>query len=55
MAITDLAAHAETLSPAQLRALKFGADPQTREIGYPKKTVFRTVKAPSRFFLKNLI
>jgi len=39
---TDLAAHAETLSPAQLRALKFGADPQTREIGYPKKTVFRT-------------
>jgi len=38
---TDLAAHAETLSPAQLRALKFGADPQTREIGYPKKTVFR--------------
>lgn len=40
---TDLALYADTLSPGQLRALKFRRDPHTREIRCPKKTVFTTV------------
>jgi len=40
---TDLARYAESLTQAQLRALKFRDDPHTREIRYPKKTVFTTV------------
>jgi hypothetical protein len=40
---TDLAAYADTLSPGQLRALKFRLDPHTREVRCPKKTVFTTV------------
>lgn len=40
---TDLATFADSLSQAQLRALKFRADPHTREIRCPKKTVFTTV------------
>ncbi|MGH8336655.1 MAG: Druantia anti-phage system protein DruA, partial [Gammaproteobacteria bacterium] len=37
---TDLAIYADTLSPAQLRALKFRRDRHTGEIRCPKKTVF---------------
>jgi hypothetical protein len=40
---TDLAAYADTLSPAQLRALRFRADPHTGQMRCPKKTVFTTV------------
>lgn len=40
---TDLAIYADTLSPGQLRALKFRRDPHTGEIRCPKKTVFTTV------------
>ncbi|MHB1306349.1 MAG: ISAs1 family transposase, partial [Limisphaerales bacterium] len=40
---TDLANYADTLSPGQLRALKFRRDPHTGEIRCPKKTVFTTV------------
>lgn len=36
----DLADYADTLSPAQLRALKFRLDPQTHEPRCPKKTTF---------------
>jgi len=39
----DLADYADTLSPAQLRALKFRADPHTRDIRCPKKTTFTRV------------
>lgn len=40
---TDLATFADTLSQAQLRALKFRACPHTGEIRCPKKTVFTTL------------
>jgi len=40
---TDLAIYADSLSQAQLRALKFRAHPHTREMRCPKKTVFTTV------------
>jgi hypothetical protein len=40
---TDLALYADTLSPGQLRALKFRRDPHTGEVRCPKKTVFTTV------------
>jgi Druantia protein DruA len=40
---TDLALYADTLSQAQLRALKFRLDPRTRKVRCPKKTVFTTV------------
>jgi hypothetical protein len=40
---TDLAIYADTLSPGQLRALKFRRDPHTRRIRCPKKTVFTTL------------
>lgn len=36
----DLADYADSLSQAQLRALKFRADPHTRDIRCPKKTTF---------------
>jgi hypothetical protein len=36
----DLADYAQTLSPAQLRALKFRTDPNTGEVRYPRKTTF---------------
>jgi len=39
----DLADYADTLSPAQLRALKFRADPHTGELRCPKKTTFTRV------------
>ena len=39
----DLADYADTLSQGQLRALRFRADPQTREIRCPKKTTFTRV------------
>jgi hypothetical protein len=39
----DLADYADTLSQAQLRALKFRADPHTGELRYPKKTTFTRV------------
>jgi len=39
----DLAAYADTLSEAQLRALRFRADPHTRDIRCPKKTTFTRV------------
>jgi Domain of unknown function (DUF4338)/Transposase DDE domain len=39
----DLADYADTLSPAQLRALKFRADPDTGELRCPKKTTFTRV------------
>ncbi|MDO8942837.1 MAG: ISAs1 family transposase [Desulfobacterales bacterium] len=40
---TDLALYADTLSPGQLRALKFRRDPHTGKVRRPKKTVFTTV------------
>lgn len=40
---TDLALYADTLSPGQLRALKFRRDRHTGEVRCPKKTVFTTV------------
>jgi hypothetical protein len=40
---TDLANYADTLSPGQLRALKFRRHPHTKEVRCPKKTVFTTV------------
>ncbi|HWQ93102.1 MAG TPA: ISAs1 family transposase [Clostridia bacterium] len=40
---TDLALYADTLSPGQLRALKFRRDPHTGEVRCPKKTVFTTL------------
>ena len=39
----DLADYADTLSQAQLRALKFRADPETGDIRCPKKTTFTRV------------
>jgi hypothetical protein len=39
----DLANYADTLSEAQLRALKFRADPHTRKMRSPKKTTFTRV------------
>ena len=39
----DLADYADTLSQAQLRALKFRADPHTGDIRCPKKTTFTRV------------
>jgi len=39
----DLAHYAETLSPAQLRALRFRADPDTGQPRYPGKTTFSRV------------
>ena len=39
----DLADYADTLSQGQLRALRFRADPQTRDIRCPKKTTFTRV------------
>lgn len=39
----DLADYADTLSQGQLRALRFRADPHTREIRCPKKTTFTRV------------
>jgi predicted transposase YbfD/YdcC len=39
----DLADYADTLSQGQLRALRFRADPDTREIRCPKKTTFTRV------------
>ena len=40
---TDLATYADTLSQAQLRALRFKRDKYSKEIRCPKKTVFNTV------------
>jgi hypothetical protein len=40
---TDLARYADTLSQAQLRALKFRLDQRTRKVRSPKKTVFTTL------------
>lgn len=40
---TDLAVYADTLSPGQLRALKFRRNRHTGEIRCPKKTVFTTL------------
>jgi hypothetical protein len=40
---TDLAIYADTLSPGQLRALKFRRDPHTGQVRCPKKTVFTTL------------
>jgi hypothetical protein len=39
----DLADYADTLSQGQLRALRFRADPHTRDIRCPKKTTFTRV------------
>jgi len=39
----DLADYADTLSEGQLRALRFRADPHTRDIRCPKKTTFTRV------------
>jgi len=39
----DLADYADTLSEPQLRALRFRADPQTRDLRCPKKTTFTRV------------
>jgi hypothetical protein len=39
----DLADYADTLSEGQLRALRFRADPHTRDIRCPKKTAFTRV------------
>jgi hypothetical protein len=39
----DLALYADTLSPGQLRALRFRLDPRTRAVRCPKKTVFHTL------------
>lgn len=39
----DLAQYADTLNPAQLRALRFRADRRTGRMRCPKKTVFHTV------------
>jgi hypothetical protein len=39
----DLAGYADTLSQGQLRALRFRADPHTRDIRCPKKTTFTRV------------
>jgi hypothetical protein len=39
----DLADYADTMSQGQLRALRFRADPHTREIRCPKKTTFTRV------------
>jgi hypothetical protein len=39
----DLADYADTLSEAQLRALKFRADPETGDLRCPKKTTFTRV------------
>jgi Domain of unknown function (DUF4338)/Transposase DDE domain len=39
----DLADYADTLSPAQLRALRFRVDPHTRQERCPKKTTFTRV------------
>lgn len=39
----DLADYADTLSQGQLRALRFRADPRTRNIRCPKKTTFTRV------------
>ena len=39
----DLATYAETLSPAQLRALRFRTDPRTGEPRWPRKTTFTRV------------
>jgi Domain of unknown function (DUF4338)/DDE_Tnp_1-associated/Transposase DDE domain len=39
----DLADYADTLSQGQLRALRFRADPHTRQIRCPKKTTFTRV------------
>ena len=40
---TDLALYADTLSPGQLRALKFRSNRHTGKIRCPKKTVFTTL------------
>jgi hypothetical protein len=39
----DLADYADTLSQGQLRALRFRADPRTRELRCPKKTTFTRI------------
>jgi hypothetical protein len=39
----DLANYADTLSSAQLRALRFRVDPHTRQVRCPKKTTFTRV------------
>jgi hypothetical protein len=39
----DLADYADTLSEGQLRALRFRADPHTRDIRCPKKTTFTRI------------
>ncbi|MHC1763905.1 MAG: ISAs1 family transposase [Verrucomicrobiia bacterium] len=39
----DLADYADTLSQGQLRALRFRADPRTRDIRCPKKTTFTRI------------
>lgn len=39
----DLAEYADTLSNGQLRALRFRADPNTRELRRPKKTTFTRI------------
>jgi hypothetical protein len=39
----DLANYADTLSPAQLRALRFRVNPHTRQMRCPKKTTFSRV------------
>jgi hypothetical protein len=39
----DLANYADSLSPAQLRALRFRLNPHTREVRCPKKTTFGRV------------
>jgi hypothetical protein len=39
----DLADYADTLSDGQLRALRFRADPHTRDIRCPKKTTFTRI------------
>jgi hypothetical protein len=39
----DLADYADTLSDGQLRALRFRADPRTRDIRCPKKTTFTRI------------
>jgi len=39
----DLADYADTLSQGQLRALRFRADPHTRDIRCPKKTTFTRI------------
>ena len=39
----DLAHYADSMSPAQLRALRFRADPHTRQMRAPQKTTFTRV------------